>query len=245
MHSQDEVEGALRLVERGLNDCAIERVTGIPRQTVFDWRHGRVPRFDRARSNCHVCAGVDPQLPEADYAYLLGIYLGDGCISAGPRTYRLRVVLDAIYPGIIDQCAGAMEAVCPGKTAWRGSHGGRRCVEVSMCWNHWPCVFPQHGLGRKHERQIRLVSWQEALVRREPRSLIRGLIHSDGCRIVANDRGVASPRYNFSNLSEGIKRIYCDSLDLLGIPWTRPCAKQIADRRAAVEHLDTFVGPKR
>jgi len=115
-----------------------------------------------------------------------------------------------------------------------------------MYWNHWPCLFPQHGPGRKHERRIALASWQQAIVTREPQAFIRGLIHSDGCRIVANDRGRASPRYHFSNLSEDIKRLYCDSLDALGIPWTRPCAKQIAVYRlSAVEILDTFVGPKR
>lgn len=77
-------------------------------------------------------------------------------------------------------------------------------------------------------------------------ALIRGLIHSDGCRVVANDRGVASVRYHFSNLSEDIKRIYCDSLDALSIPWTRPCDKQIAIyRKTAVAYVDTFVGPKR
>lgn len=115
-----------------------------------------------------------------------------------------------------------------------------------MYWNHWPCLFPQHGPGRKHERRITLAPWQQAIVTREPQGFIRGLIHSDGCRIVANDRGRPSPRYHFSNLSEDIKRLYCDSLDALGIPWTRPSAKQIAAYRlGAVEVLDTFVGPKR
>ena len=75
--------------------------------------------------------------------------------------------------------------------------------------------------------------------------LVRGLIHSDGCRVVANDRGVASVRYHFSNLSEDIKRIYCDALDRLGIPWTRPSHRDIAVyRKAATARLDEFVGPK-
>jgi hypothetical protein len=83
------------------------------------------------------------------------------------------------------------------------------------------------------------------MVDRDPRPFIRGLIHSDGCRVVANDRGVASVRYHFSNLSGDIKRLYCKSLDALGVQWTRPCAKQIAVyRKASVAILDTFVGPK-
>jgi hypothetical protein len=102
------------------------------------------------------------------------------------------------------------------------------------------------GPGRKHDRSIRLEQWQEAVVAREREALIRGLIHSDGCRVVANDRGVKSVRYHFSNRSEDIKRIYCDSLDALGIQWTRPCAKQIAVyRKSSTARLDEFVGPKR
>ena len=114
-----------------------------------------------------------------------------------------------------------------------------------MYWNHWPCLFPQHGLGKKHLRPIVLSPWQCTLVERNRRQLIRGLIHSDGCRVVANDRGLMSVRYHFSNLSADIKQIYCDSLDALGIWWTRPCDKQIAVyRKGAVAVMDQFVGPK-
>ena len=115
-----------------------------------------------------------------------------------------------------------------------------------MYWNHWPCLFPQHGPGKKHTRSIVLAAWQEHIVSRHHEELLRGLIHSDGCRVIANDRGVASVRYHFSNLSEDIKRIYCASLDALGITWTRPCNKQIAVyRKAATARMDEFIGPKR
>jgi hypothetical protein len=75
---------------------------------------------------------------------------------------------------------------------------------------------------------------------------LRGLIHSDGCRVVANDRGVESVRYHFSNLSEDIKGLFCDSLDRLGISWTRPSRREVAVyRRADTARLDTFMGPKK
>jgi hypothetical protein len=63
--------------------------------------------------------------------------------------------------------------------------------------------------------------------------------------VVANDRGVKSVRYHFSNLSEGIQRIYTESLDALGIPWTQPSHREIAVyRKVATAFLDEFVGPK-
>jgi hypothetical protein len=178
---------------------------------------------------------------------LLGVYLGDGCISAGRRAvWKLRVTMDSSYPGIIRKSCAAMEAVVPGKHAHCYQRSGERCVEISMCWKHWPCLIPQHGPGRKHLRPIFLASWQQAIVERARESFIRGLMHSDGCRVVANDRGVASVRYHFANRSDDIKRIFCESLDALDTPWTRPCDRQIAIyRKSATAKLDTFVGPKR
>jgi hypothetical protein len=238
----------LGLVEAGHNDCEVSRLTGVPRRTVLDCRHGRTPLQGRAaRRACEICDGRDPSLlPSREYAYLFGLYLGDGCISRHPRTHCLRFALDAAYPGVVAECVGALEAVMPSKRAWSGRRRKGRCIDVTMYSNHWPCLLPQHGPGRKHLRRIKLVPWQEAIVNMERRSLVRGLIHSDGCRVIANDRGLPSVRYAFSNRSEDIKRIFCESLDALGIAWTRPCERQIAVyRKDSVAALDAFVGPKR
>jgi hypothetical protein len=110
-------------------------------------------------------------------------------------------------------------------------------------------LFPQHGPGRKHERRIVLTRWQRDITAAHPRELVRGLIHSDGCRFVANQRvggrTYRYTRYSFSNRSEDIKAIFCEHLDLLGIRWTRPNRCDIAiDRRSEVAKLDSFVGPK-
>ena len=87
--------------------------------------------------------------------------------------------------------------------------------------------------------------WQEELVAEATEEFVRGLIHSDGCRVVANDRGVRSVRYHFSNRSDDIRRLYCAALDRLGIPWTQPRWFDIAVyRKAATARLDEFVGPK-
>jgi hypothetical protein len=241
MHTEETVSNALTLSAQGLDDCEVARRLGVPRSTVRMWRVGQVPT--RQVAQCDLCAGREPQFPPDDYCYVLGLYLGDGCISRGPRTYRMRIVLDAKYPRIIASCAAGLETICAGKKAHVGPKRG--CVEVGMYWNHWPCVFPQHGPGRKHLRPIVLAPWQQRLVAREREAFLRGLIHSDGCRIIANDRGNRCARYHFSNLSEDIKRLYCESLDALGVHWTRPCAKQIAVYpKESVRVLDQFIGPK-
>ena len=74
---------------------------------------------------------------------------------------------------------------------------------------------------------------------------IIGLIHSDGCRVVANDRGVRSIRYHFSNRSEDIIGLFTAALDALDLPWTRSSKYIISIyRKAATARLDTFIGPK-
>jgi hypothetical protein len=239
----------LSLVAAGHCDREIAHITGIPRTTVRDWRLGRVPRRDgvsRGARPCPICKPGSAVLSERDYAYALGLYLGDGCVSRGARTYCVRIFMDRAYPGIVDACRRSLEAIRPDNRVSIWNHTKCRCTVVAMCSNHWPCLLPQMGPGRKHERPIRLEQWQEDVVSREREALVRGLIHSDGCRVVANDRGVKSVRYHFSNRSEDIKQIYCESLDALGVRWTRPCAKQIAVyRKASTARLDEFIGPKR
>jgi hypothetical protein len=118
-----------------------------------------------------------------------------------------------------------------------------------MASKHWRCLFPQHGLGKKHLRRIELVDWQRQIVSDHPGALLRGLIHSDGCRFIACERRGHrvryAPRYVFSNLSDDIKNIFCEACDRLDIHWTRSNAKSISIYRlSSVARLDEFVGPK-
>ena len=63
--------------------------------------------------------------------------------------------------------------------------------------------------------------------------------------MIANDRGIKSVRYHFSNRSEDILGLFTAALDRLGIPWTRNSRYSVAlYRKAATAHLDEFVGPK-
>lgn len=204
----------MTLVAAGRNDSEISRATGICRATVRDCRSGARDHTVRFAGQGRECAGNHDfsSLPPVQYSYLLGLYLGDGYIASHARgVFRLRIVMDSAYPGIIDACCAAMEALMPTQRAYR-QQTKSRCIVIAMYSKHWPCLFPQHGPGRKHERPIKLEPWQEVHVEATPASLIRGLIHSDGCRVVANDRGVASVRYHFSNRSEDIKANYAQPL---------------------------------
>jgi hypothetical protein len=247
MRTQEQVDEAIRLLTKGQTPTEVANVLRIPRSTVRDWSCGRSLRIPRDG----VCENHLSNLDPPAYAYLLGMYLGDGCISQHDRgVLRLRITLDAQYPCIIGECAAAVADVAPGKSAAIYRRRDGRCVEVYSYWKHWSCLFPQHGSGRKHERPIELVDWQQAIVDSHPELLVRGLIHSDGCRIVATERKGdyvrRAPRYGFSNRSEDILELFGAACTSLGIHFTRASVKQIAVySKDAVARLDEFVGPKR
>lgn len=237
-----EYEEVLRLIAWGVNDCQISRLTGIPRGTIRDWRHGKRKSLETETraANCPFHAGH--LRDRRAYSYLLGLYLGDGYIVRMPRTYRLRVFLDLKYPLIIQQCAAAIATV---RGRMPGSLDRLGCIEVSSYWNHWPCLFPQHGPGMKHERDVSLKPWQQEIADAYPIELLRGLIHSDGSRDFNHVKGKDYPRYQFANNSNDIHEVFRRTCEVVGVHWTQPWWKTVAvSRRPDVEKLDRFIGPK-
>lgn len=181
VHPATSVQAALDMAARGLSATEIGRVLDCPRSTVRAWLTPTARSADGRDATCcsgcgavHLTAETEP----AAYAYLLGLYLGDGCISAHARgVFRLRITLDTRHPGIIQECRAALSAVAPrNKISVRLRSGGFETskpdsnVEISVYAKWWPCALPQHGIGRKHERPIVLQDWQERLVDQHPRS---------------------------------------------------------------------------
>jgi hypothetical protein len=182
--------------------------------------------------------------------------LGDGYIRAG-KTMRSKGVFALViacadaWPGLMDECETAITTVMPHNKANRVQRPGMH--EVLSYSKHWPCLFPQSGPGMKHQRVITLEPWQREIVEGFPAQFIRGLLHSDGCRVanwtakIVNGgfRRYEYPRYQFTNESSHIRDLFTDALDLLGIEWryTRTNCISVA-KRASVAALDEFVGPK-
>ncbi len=161
----------------------------------------------------------------------------------------LRITLDAKYPGIISEAAASVRSVMPTNRVSARRRRTANVVDVSCYSKRWRLLLPQHGAGPKHERPIALEPWQASITSQHPERLIRGLIHSDGCRFVArqsrNDRIYRYSRYCFANRSGDIIRILCKHLDMVGVAWTRSSLEQVQiARRDSVRRLDRFVGPK-
>jgi hypothetical protein len=251
MHPQMTVDTARHLSQLDVLDREVAKITGVPIGTIRKWRTGRRrgPRHE-PRAECPRCTGR--HLDEPAYSYLLGLYLGDGCLTRGHRNvYALSIACCDDWPGLLAAAKDATSAVMPTSRVF----GVRRVgmTEVKSHSKHWPCLFPQHGPGRKHTRRIELADWQQAIVERHPGDFARGLFHSDGYRGInrvyrtwgAGERWYEYPRYLFTNKSADILRLCGQTLDQLGVAWrfSKPDTISVA-RREAVARLDEFVGPK-
>lgn len=252
VHPRATVREALHLAERGLASGEIARQLEVPEPTVIHWIRGdrRGLRADGRSEACPRCQGAP--LDQEQYAYLLGAYLGDGYINVAARgVASLSLYCADDWPGIVEEVSGSLRAVMPTSSVCTVGRIG--CSEIKSYSTHWTCLFPQHGPGKKHTRPIVLEPWQLLLVEREPGRLLRGLFHSDGCRITnwalrrtpTGTKRYEYPRYLFSNKSTDILGICAAALDHLGIAHRRPRWDMISvARRSAVAALDEHVGPK-
>ncbi len=243
MYAESLRAQANALHNEGLSIAAIHRRLGVSRAAIAEWL--AAPEYVPIRRTCFVCEPARCPHP-ATYAYLLGQYLGDGYLVTTVRVPRLRIACADAYPQIASLVDDALTTLSGNRVSVVHGIG---CSDHGCYWMHWPCLFPQHGPGRKHLRTIELTAWQQATVDEDPWPLIRGLIHSDGCRainrVVVRGKSYEYPRYFFSNASRDILAIMGAALDRAGVAWrlNRPNSVSIA-RREAVELMERHVGPK-
>lgn len=182
------------------------------------------------------------------YAYVLGQYLGDGCLSEHRRrVFRLRVNCSADWPLVMERLAVSLGALLPSNAIGYTLRSG--CIEVGVYSKRWPSLLPQHGPGRKHLRSMALTDWQKEIVLGPAaEAFVCGLLHSDGCRVMnrvtVRDRHYEYPRYFFSNRSEDIHRMLADALARHGVTSSRSGWQQSVARSADVALLDRWGADK-
>ena len=128
-------------------------------------------------------------------------------LSEQARTQRLRICLDARYGDIVGEADALLRRCFPHNRVGRVCvHDGAEVV-LHVYSAHLSCLFPQHGPGKKHDREIALEGWQRDIVDAAPWAFLRGCIRSDGC-VFVNRTG----RYEY--LSYGFPNHSSDILDL-------------------------------
>lgn len=240
----------MALLGTGLSDYKIAAQTGVNQSTVRNWRRAPGPPQTIERAELAATWSVEDG---PSYCYLLGAYLGDGTVQVG-KGMSSRIVNDRGYPGVSSEILEAMARIFPGRSP--RVHPSSTGESDILCISHPAIVraFPQHGAGRKHLRSIVLADWQLKLTHAHPASLLRGLLHSDGCRVI-NRFQTKLPsgrvaeysyvRYFFSNLSADIRRIVSAHCELLGIRVTQSNHRNLTvSHRKSVAILEEIVGPK-
>jgi Homeodomain-like domain len=244
MHDLDVRHRALALAADGVTDGRIAVELGVPRTTVRDWRSQ--PYRRRWSERCPRCWRHvrDMRFSASDYAMLLGLYLGDGHISRVGRTFRLRLSLDAAYPHVVAE-ARALLACCMPHQRSGVTRADRGATVIPWIYSsHLPCLFPQHGLGKKHERAIVLESWQQAQVDAAPWALLRGLLWSDGCSFVNRTGRYSYLSFDFCNRSSEILGLFAATCDAVGVRYRQYEHRIRINRRASVLLVEANVGLK-
>jgi hypothetical protein len=128
------------LYAMGLSRKGISRCTGISVRTISRWlTHGppgagpRTQTGTLRRRNAEMTRNeLIRQMSLPAYAYLLGLYLGDGHIARATKgVFRLRIFLDSCYPVIVGEAVTAIAAVLPRNKPSAAKHPRDNLVIVS------------------------------------------------------------------------------------------------------------------
>lgn len=215
----EEYNQVMGLFKQGINKLQIAKQTGVPRGTITDWTLGKI---DLTVSSQRI--ELDPALilstPEKidAYIYLLGSYLGDGCITQPPtnRVAKLRIACDNTQPFVMQSNREAMAALFSNNDISTQSSKIGNCSYIGVYSTTLYHLFPQavKNGGNKNTRDVSLVGWQLKLLVGREGLFLKGLFHSDGSFFRGSKKYY---RYQFTNTSKDIIDILRKCLSKLDI----------------------------
>jgi hypothetical protein len=140
------VEFAKALSDLGILDRENAAICGVSVAAIRHWRRGDRRSGDEDRPRCPRCEGRP--LDERAYAYLLGLYLGDGYLILGRRgVWLLSITCCNDWPGLMEQARLAMSTVMPASKVFARAQTG--CTDIKSTSKHWLCLFPQAWAGQE------------------------------------------------------------------------------------------------
>lgn len=242
----------------GLSDYKVSEKLGISRPNIQRWRKQYFSNSSKMMKRKEILEASalkrygDPnnmdvtKLPSDSYAYILGMYLGDGCLSKSTkcRTCTLYITQNREYDIVVNDCLNHLKNLMkefdiePTVVYRKNS----KACDIKINSVYTLKLFPQHGEGLKHDRKINLEDWQWTHVEKEPWMFIKGLMHSDGSKYF--DKYNSKWHWQFTNRSEDIKDILCQVCDTVGLQWTR-CKQNVSFYKSeSVIMLNENVGEK-
>jgi hypothetical protein len=234
--------------KNGKNKSQLSKEYNIPRATLKYWIQNESTIKVKRTSEKSIEDIIDEiKSKKSLYNFILGLYLGDGNISHNGRklsSFRLRISQDNKYPESIKEIQKSLSQFFVKNSFITKSEG---CSILTIFDKNLPVYFPQHGLGKKHERKIELSDFQRENIDYE--SLLRGLWVSDGSFYMASDGKYSYERYNFTNKSLDIISLFEECLISLDIKYGKRfkkndiCVIQI-QKKSEVDKMKKVVGIK-
>jgi hypothetical protein len=154
------------------------------------------PRKTGERAVCPRCSSP-PELPEParDYAYLLGLYLGDGCISVSgnpaKEIWALRIMCADAWPGLVTECTAAMLAIRPNNKVGMVPREG--CTEVKGVLAPLAVFVPAARTGQEAQPEDRARGLAACHHGQAPRAIGQGVIPFRRLQIYQS-RSIQKPR---------------------------------------------------
>ena len=269
--TKDQYSTAMRLLGEGKRIIEVVQLTGLTRSCVNNWRRGfgkthmneniqigRTSIEDPVEYLCSMNSLVDRFDIFNAYSFILGMYLGDGCISPMGRTKCLQIALDNKYPNLIELVRSNLKLIFNrepsvyDRSVDRGQKYISNSIHMKIYSINLGILFPHEGSGSKHLRKIELTEWQKRII--NPSQLVKGLMMSDGSYFHCNTYN--RDNYSFCNASKDICRILTEMLDILGIKYNSHTKKKIGvkgtvlkthvnvNRREEVKKLHDLIGDK-
>lgn len=228
-HVNYNYDDVLNFRRSGMKISEIVNETGLSRSCINNWINRGAPvramknMIEPLKSPIELITEMTSDLAEHEarmvYSFVLGMYLGDGCIHAISRSMQFTLSLDKKYNELNEYVIAVCDLLFNRKASIydrsvdRGQKTISNCINVKYCNKLLGILFPQHGVGKKHTRIIELSEWQLSFV--NDIYLCQGLFFSDGCYYF--DKANSKWMYSFTNKSSGIVEILRWSLDRLGI----------------------------
>ena len=217
----EEYNEVLKLFKEGKSKVEISKLTSIPRGTITDWTLNKIDlTTSKQRIETNPLTILSDENKIQAYVYLLGSYLGDGCITQpqSNRAAKLRITCDNKQPYVIQSNLEAIKILFPNNTPSIQAHQTGNCSIVGVYSSNLYSLFPQakKGGGNKNTRDVSLVDWQLPLVKGRETYLLKGLFHSDGSFFKGNKKYY---RYQFTNTSLDIINIIKNCLSVLKIQY--------------------------
>lgn len=209
--TEQEVNEVLRLHKDGISQNKIHKILGFDRATIrqivknpTEYLFQSIPDFDIKH--------IDRKV----YAFILGVYLGDGYIVKTHRqnVFKIRIFCDVKYKNILEEISESLEILFPNSKSLRRQHTSKNCIEIYLYSSHILKLFPQHGEGRKHQRPIVLEDWQKDIIDEYHIEFLKGLIYTDGSFYLSQNKYECC---NFTNKSKDIIELCSNAMRKLDI----------------------------